>query len=36
MQHFFQLGVELSQRNIEAFYRLKNNGTIVKLSNRKD
>ena len=32
---FHELGIEIDQRDIQACYRIKNNRTIIKLSNRK-
>ena len=33
---FYGLGVELGRRDIQTCHRIRNNITIVKLSNRKD
>ena len=33
---FHEHGVEIGQRDIQACHRIKNNRTIIKLSNRKD
>ena len=33
---FHELGVEICQRDFQTYHRIKNNRTIIKLSNRKD
>ena len=33
---FREIGAEIGQRDIQACHRVKNNGTIVKFSNRED
>ena len=35
MWHFHEHGVEIGQRDIQAFHRIKRNRTIIKLSNRE-